>query len=85
MNKRQKTTLKNIFRKPTLATIKYSAVESLILALGGEIETYRSGSRVAFILNDHIIIVHKPHPQNVFPKYAVENIRNFLVQAGETP
>jgi hypothetical protein len=83
MNKRQQATLKNIFRKPTLATIKYSAVESLILALGGEVEKGRSGSRVAFILNDQTIIVHKPHPQNELHKYAVEDIRDFLIQAGE--
>lgn len=44
-----------------------------------------SGSRVAFVspVSNNIITLHKPHPGNVLPAYAVKNIREFLKRNGE--
>ncbi|MGA7831593.1 MAG: type II toxin-antitoxin system HicA family toxin [Terracidiphilus sp.] len=84
MNKVQQVTLNDIFTRPTRANIRWSAIESLIHALGGEVME-RAGSRVAARLNGVTAVFHRPHPQPETKKGAVNAVRKFLVNAGVKP
>lgn len=81
MNRKQQKTLASIFVVPTLASIKFSDIENLLIALGAE-RIEGSGSRVAFILGEQKIFVHRPHPAKEAKKYQVEAFREFLELAG---
>jgi hypothetical protein len=81
MNKAQQATLTALFARPTKADIRWSAIESLIRALGGEV-TERAGSRVAARLNGVTAIFHRPHPRPETRKGAVDAVRQFLINAG---
>lgn len=84
MNRAQEATLRAIFAKPTRADIRWSAIESLIKALGGEV-TERAGSRVAAKLNGVVAVFHRPHPRPETKKGAVDAARQFLTNAGVKP
>jgi hypothetical protein len=84
MNKSQQSTLNDLFIRPTKADIRWSAIESLIRALGGEV-TERAGSRVAARLNGVTAIFHRPHPRPETKKGAVDAVRQFLIHAGVKP
>jgi hypothetical protein len=84
MKKAHQVTLDAIFSRPTRANIRWTAIESLIRALGGEI-SQREGSRVATRLNGVIAVFHRPHPRPETKKGAVEAVRQFLFSAGVKP
>jgi len=84
MKKTHQVTLDAIFSRPTRANIRWSAIESLIRALGGEI-SQREESRVAARLNGVIAVFHRPHPRPETKKGAVEAVRQFLQNAGVKP
>jgi hypothetical protein len=84
MNKKQQITLDSIFERPTSADIRWSAIESLMKALGGEISE-RAGSRIAVRLNGVIAVFHRPHPRPEAKKGAVDAVRQFLTNAGVKP
>ena len=84
MNKAQQATLIDIFARPTRADIRWSAIESLIRALGGEV-TERAGSRVAARLNGVTAVFHRPHPRPETKRGAVDAVRQFLTNAGVKP
>lgn len=81
MNRKQRTVFDSIFRTPTLATIKFSDIEKLLISLGVEI-VEGSGSRVGFEYIDLKLFVHRPHPGKEARKYQVEAVREFLELAG---
>jgi hypothetical protein len=84
MNKAQQATLNAVFARPTKADIRWSAIQSLIHALGGEV-TERAGSRVAARLNGVTAVFHRPHPRPETRKGAVDAVRQFLINAGVKP
>ena len=84
LRKRQKATLEQIFKSPVPAGIKWSDVESLIKALGGEVKEGR-GSRCKFLLNRSIANFHRPHPSPDTDKGAVVNLRDWLESIGVKP
>jgi hypothetical protein len=84
MNKAQQATLNALFARPTRANIRWSAIESLIRALGGEVSE-RAGSRVAARLNGVTAVFHRPHPRPETKKGAVDAVRQFLINAGVKP
>jgi len=81
LNKKHKTTLFNIFQEPIRADVNWGNIESLFLALGGEISE-GSGSRVRVYLNGIRAVFHRPHPQRVIDKGALKSVRRFLMEAG---
>ncbi len=81
MNRKQQKTFDAIFEKPTRANIKFSDIEKLLVALGGEI-IEGDGSRVAFELNGQRAYLHRPHPQKEAKKYQVEDFRKLLTLTG---
>ena len=84
MNKAHKRTLEGIFADPVRANIDWHDVESLLVALGAELEEGR-GSRVRVELNDVVAVFHRPHPQKEAGKPAVRDVRSFLIAAGIQP
>jgi hypothetical protein len=84
MNKTHHATLNAIFVRPTRANIRWSSIEWLIRALGGEMNE-RAGSRVAARLNGVTAVFHRPHPQPETKKGAVDAVRQFFINAGVKP
>ncbi|HAT2783260.1 TPA: type II toxin-antitoxin system HicA family toxin [Citrobacter koseri] len=84
LRKKQKSTLEQIFKTPVHSGIKWSDIESLIQALGGEVKEGR-GSRCKFILNGSIANFHRPHPSPDTDKGAVVNLRDWLESIGVKP
>jgi HicA toxin of bacterial toxin-antitoxin, len=84
MNKAHQVTLNAVFSRPAKANIRWTAIESLIRALGGEISE-RAGSRVAARLNGVNAVFHRPHPRPETKKGAVEVVRRFFFSAGVRP
>ena len=81
LNKKQKTTLIDIFQEPIRADVNWDNIVSLFLALGGEISE-GSGSRVRVFLYGTRAVFHRPHPQRVTNKGTLKSVRRFLMEAG---
>lgn len=77
-------TLAAIFENPVRADIRWADIDTLLRALGAEIEQ-GSGSRVRITLNDRRMTFHEPHPQPTIVKDAVRSVRRFLLEAGVSP
>lgn len=84
MNAKQSKTLAAGFSKPTPASIVFSAIESLVKALGGAV-VERAGSRVRIELAGHQWRCHRPHPGKEAKRYQVEELRELLERAGVKP
>ena len=84
MNAAQRKTLQAIFERPTRADVRWSRIEGLIRAFGGEVTEGR-GSRVRFRLGDRVATFHGPHPDRDAGKATVEDVRRFLENAGFKP
>ncbi|MFH0786940.1 MAG: type II toxin-antitoxin system HicA family toxin [Pseudomonadota bacterium] len=78
MNKKQQKTLSRLKDKPTRADISWNEVQSFFKAIGAQVRQ-DEGSRIQVILNTRVLRLHKPHPQKDLKKYAVEAIRDFLI------
>ena len=84
VKKRHRKTLLAIFTRPTLVSIRFSDIELLIKALGGDV-LEREGSRVKITLMDEQWRCHRPHPGKEAKRYQVEEARELLQRAGITP
>lgn len=80
MNTKQKRTLSRIFEVPTRSDILWIDIESLIMALGGEITEGR-GSRVRIYLNRVRAVFHRPHPERETDKGTIKSVQRFLNEA----
>ncbi len=83
MNSKHKKTLSAIFGKPAASGIKFSDIEALVLALGGEVHE-GAGSRVALLLGDGIKHAHRPHPGKEAKRYQIREIKEWLTALGIT-
>ena len=81
LSKKHTKTLYNIFHEPLRSDVAWHDIESLIIALGGEI-TEGKGSRVRIFLHGIRAVFHRPHPQRVTDKGALKSLRRFLMEAG---
>jgi HicA toxin of bacterial toxin-antitoxin, len=84
VNAKQRKTLAAIFARPTLSSIPFSEIESLIKALGGNI-VEREGSRIKADLKGDQWRAHRPHPGKEAKRYQVEEVRELLERAGILP
>lgn len=84
MNSKHTKTLQAIFAKPTVATLEWSKIEALLIALGCRVIEGR-GSRVRFELDGKIAAFHRPHPAKEAKSYQVEQARAFLISIGVKP
>ncbi len=80
MNRKNQRALDRIIEKPERSDIPWKDIESLIVALGGDISEGR-GSRVRIYLNGVRAVFHRPHPKRVTDKGAVSSMRRFLKEA----
>jgi hypothetical protein len=84
VNSKQRKVLVGIFAKPTLASIIFADIESLIKALGGTV-LEREGSRVSVQLMGEEWRCHRPHPGKEAKRYQVEQARDLLDRVGVRP
>ena len=81
---RHRATRAAVFEAPPRGDIAWRAIESMLEALGADITEGR-GSRVRVHLNGVRATFHRPHPGKEACKGAVEAVRDFLANAGESP
>jgi hypothetical protein len=81
LNRRQRRTLARIFERPARPDVRCDEVVSLMRALGAQ-EIEGSGSRVRFLLDGVAMSLHRPHPKPELKRYAVEDVREFLLARG---
>jgi len=84
MNSKHRKTLEAIFSTPTLGSIKFADVESLVIALGGDVRE-GEGSRVALHLRGGVKHAHRPHPGKEAKRYQINEVRVWLQALGVTP
>ena len=77
MNTKQRKTLRAVFAKPTSATIPFSDIESLFVALGGTVKE-REGSRIRINIRDEYWHCHRPHPGKEAKRYQIDEARDLL-------
>ena len=77
-------TLRAIFDSPLRSNVKWSDIESLFTALGGNILEGR-GSRVKVCIKDTVAVFHRPHPKKETDKGALVSVRRFLEEIGVKP
>jgi hypothetical protein len=81
VDSKHRRTLASIFEHPTQSNIVWSDIETLFIALGGEVSE-GSGSRVRVYLNGVRAVFHRPHPQKETDKGELKSVRRFLTEAG---
>ena len=83
MRRKHRRTLAAIFETPTRSGIGWAEIESLLLALGAELEE-RAGSRIGVGLELHFGVFHRPHPRPEASKDLLEAVRHLLSEVGIT-
>ena len=78
VNAKHQKTWDEIFADPVRANVRWSDVEKLMMALGGEISEGR-GSRVRVRLGANEAVFHRPHPKPETDKGALKAVRRFLL------
>lgn len=81
MNHKHKHTLEGIFKKQVSGNIHWHDVESLLEALGAELQTAH-GARMTYMLNGAVGTISKPHRSSVMSKQEVRHLRDFLQTLG---
>ena len=84
VNAKHRKTLQAIFAHPTSATVVFSHIEALVVALGGAIKE-REGSRIKITLHNAQWHCHRPHPGKEAKRYQVEEARELLERLGIKP
>lgn len=84
MQKRHLATLSKIFARPVIGSIRWSDIESLLIALGAEVSE-REGSRIGVFLFEEVRVFHRPHPSPNTDKGAVVSIKKWLESHGVKP
>jgi hypothetical protein len=77
-------TLEKVFEVPERGNIPWREIESLFVALGGEVWE-GSGSRVRVALRGVRAVFHRPRPGKEANKATVKSVRRFLQEAGAQP
>ena len=84
MNSKHRRTLIAVFADPVSASIAWSDLEKLLIAVGCE-ATEGSGSRVRFVRHGTRAAFHRPHPRKEAKPYQVREVRELLMKIGVTP
>ena len=84
VNTKHRKTLVAVFTRPTLASIVFSEIESLLKSLGGKAGE-REGSRIKIDLMGEQWRCHRPHPGKEAKRYQVEEVRDLLDRVGVRP
>lgn len=84
MKTKHRKILEGIFANPVNGNMKWSEIESLLVALGCRV-IEGSGSSVTFERDGLRAYFHRPHPEKEALRYRIKNARDFLTKLGETP
>ena len=84
MNGKQRKTLATLFKDPVSGALEWTAVESLLVAVGCRI-VEGSGSRVRFEKDGEVESFHRPHPAKEAKRYQVRAAQAFLIRLGIKP
>ena len=84
VNAKHRKTLVAVFTRPTLASIVFSEIESLLKSLSGKVGE-REGSRIKIDLMGEQWRCHRPHPGKEAKRYQVEEVRDLLERVGVRP
>lgn len=84
MNARHRRTLAAVFADAVSATIEWTALERLLLAIGC-IAIESGGSRVKFERDGLIAGFHRPHPAKEAKRYQVRDAREYMTKLGVRP
>lgn len=84
MNKKHQRTLAAVFADPVSGSIKWRDVEALLVACGAEVSE-GNGSRVRFTIAGQTLFLHRPHPSPDTKRWAIRDIREFLINVGIIP
>ena len=84
MNGRQTKVLRAIFAEKAPASLEWSAIENLLVAVGCEVIEGK-GSRVRFARDGVVATFHRPHPEKEAKRYQVRDARAFLEKLGVAP
>ena len=84
VNTKHRKTLRAVFAKPTSASLVFADIESLLVALGGEVYE-REGSRIKILLEHEQWRCHRPHTGKEAKRYQVEEVRELLERIGVKP
>lgn len=84
MNSKNRRTLEAIFENPVRGDVEWRDIETLFRSCGGKV-TNGKGSRVRILLNGVVGNFHRPHPERVTDKGALQSVRRYLVTAGIQP
>lgn len=79
MRAKHRRILETIFTIPTRGGIVFSAIEALVIAIGGDVRE-GEGSRIVFELKGSRRYLHRPHPGREAKKYQVEELREWFRQ-----
>lgn len=77
LSAKHRKTLEVIFERPERPDIAWRDIESLLVALGGEVSE-GSGSRARVALGEVRAVFHRPHPERITDKGAVKSVRRFF-------
>jgi HicA toxin of bacterial toxin-antitoxin, len=78
---RHQKTLAAVFEDPMRASVAWTDVEHLLLALEADLSQGR-GARVRVALHGVRAVFHRPHPRNEIDRGALRSLRRFLTTAG---
>ena len=84
VNTKHRKVLQAIFARPTSASVVFSHIEALFVALDGSIKE-REGSRIKITLQGEEWHCHRPHPGKEAKRYQVEEARELLERLGIKP
>lgn len=84
LNSKHQDTLKDVFHNPVKASIQWSDIENMLIALGATL-SQGNGSRIRIELNRVRATFHRPHLRKETDKGAVKSMRRFLITAGVIP
>ena len=79
MRAKHRRILEALFAIPTRGGIVFSAIEALVIAIGGDVRE-GEGSRIVFELKGSRRYLHRPHPGKEAKKYQVEELREWFRQ-----
>ena len=84
MHIQHKKTLKRVFSRPAPGDVPWSDVESMLRAAGVQVKE-RSGSRIALVKDDEVMVLRRPHQKPIALKATIRDIAAFLKAAGVSP
>jgi len=84
INNKQAKTLAAVFSDPVSPSIEWSAIESLLVAVGC-VTVEGAGSRVRFERGGVIASFHRTHPAKEAKRYQVRDAREYLTRLGIRP